>query len=366
MGENMDVYNFAAGPAMLPKTVLEQIKKDIACYGDTNGSILELGHRSDEFTKIMNECEDDIRKLLHVSDDYAVLFLQGGASLQFSMVPMNLLEKGKADYIISGLFSQLAYEEAKKFGDIKIAGSTKMNGFKSVIQQSELNIREDSDYVYMCSNNTVYGTAFSYIPDVKGSLLVADMTSDLFTRCLDVNQFDFIFAGAQKNMGISGLCLVIIRKSCMKKKNLPSLLQYQTMYEHHSLLNTPALFPIYIMGLMMKWMLKEGGVEKIEERNRYKAELLYRFIDASSFYQNDVHQRDRSIVNVVMHCPSAFYDDLLIKEAKECGLYHLKGHRNKKGIRISIYNAMPITAVEKLILFMRDFELRYHCFPVNV
>lgn len=360
--KNKSIYNFAAGPAMLPKTVLTQIQQDIQQYANTKTSVLELGHRTQAFASILSNVKEKLKTLLNIPDTHEVLFTQGGASLQFSMIPMNLMYYKKADYIITGLFSDLAYQEARLFGNVRIAGSSKEQGYGYIPKQ--LKFSKDSDYVYVCWNNTVYGSMWHTLPDTKGIPIVADMTSCLLTQQIDVEKFGLIFAGAQKNLGIAGLCIIIIRKDLIRKPSMcvPTLMRYDILCKTDSMYQTPPIFAIYVMDKVLEWMQQQGGVQELEKQNIKKSMMLYQYLDQSSFYKTKIHANDRSIVNVTFYTPNEQLDTLFIQEAKQYGLYHVQGHKQVKGIRISLYNAMPMKGVETLLRFMEEFENRNQSF----
>lgn len=359
--ENGNVYNFAAGPAMLPKDVLLQIQDDIRHYKQTNMSILELGHRSETFEAILQKVKSEMRQLLNIPKNYDILFTQGGASLQFSMIPMNLMHHQQADYILTGLFSELAYQEAKRYGNVNIAGSSKECAYCKIPDEDTLHFSKDSDYVYLCWNNTVYGSMWHDVPNVNGKAIVADMTSCLFTQQMDVEKFGLLFAGTQKNLGIAGLCVVIMREDLIKKPTIctPMSMRYDTLKNTNSMYQTPPIFAIYVLEKMLTWIKHQGGVKELEKRNIEKSSLLYACLDNSSFYQTKIVPKDRSFVNVTFFTPSSYLDAVFVQEAKQCGLLQLQGHRHVKGIRVSLYNAMPIEGVQALLAFMLDFEYRY-------
>lgn len=358
------IYNFAAGPAMLPKEVLTQVQSDIQQYKLSQTSILELGHRTIQFEDILKHAKLQLKTLLQIPDTYEILFTQGGASLQFAMIPMNLIHNKQADYVLTGLFSELAYDEAKRYGNIHIAGSTKHMQYCRIPTQDMLCISKDSSYVYVCWNNTVYGSMWHYVPDTNHIPLVADMTSCLLTQQIDVEKFGLIFAGTQKNLGIAGLCVIIIRKDLITFpiSNIPTLLRYDVLSRANSMYQTPPIFAIYVMDKVLEWMKQQGGIQVLEKQNKEKSSLLYRYLDQSMFYQTKIHVLDRSIVNVTFYTPNEQLDKQFIEEAKQNGLYNVQGHKKVKGIRISLYNAMPLEGVKALVVFMRIFEERYKSF----
>ena len=352
------VYNFSAGPSMLPIEVLNKIESDLYNYKGSGMSVMEMSHRSKLFSEILCETKDAIRRVMNVSENYEILFIQGGATEQFSAIPLNLIKKGKADYIVTGSFSSKAAKEAKKFIQVNIAWDGKDNNYSRLPLEDELNISNDSDYIYFCMNNTAYGSEWKYIPKTDKPL-VCDMSSVILAKEVDVNDFGMIFAGAQKNMGISGIAIVIIRKDLLDtnlENNIPILMNYKKQAENDSMSNTPSTFAIYVCGEVVKWVEHNGGVKAMVERNKKKAELLYEVLDNSSFYTPYVDRSCRSNTNVTFKTPSPELDAEFIKQAKENGMENLKGYKDIGGIRASIYNAMPIEGVEKLVAFMKEFE----------
>jgi phosphoserine aminotransferase len=354
------VFNFSAGPAVLPLSVLERSQKDLVSFPGAGMSVLEMSHRSAPFDKIIKEAEADLRTLLGIPETYKVLFLQGGASLQFSMVPMNLLLKGKsADYILTGSWSQLALKEAKKLGDTRVAATTEDTNFNRIPAQDELKTDSSAAYAHFTSNNTIYGTQWKTEPDVGSVPLVCDASSDILSRPLEVSKYGLIYAGAQKNAGPAGVTIVIIRDDLIERvpAGLPSLLDYRLIAEKESLYNTPPCFAIYIAGLVFKWLLDEvGGLAEIQRRNEEKAGILYDAIDSSSdFYRGHAEPGSRSQMNVTFRLPSEELEKRFAKESTAAGLDGLKGHRSVGGIRASIYNAFPREGVLKLVEFMKDF-----------
>ena len=353
-----NVYNFSPGPSVLPEDVLKKIQKDFLDYNGCGMSVVELSHRGKVFEEIALTSEGLLRKLMKISYNYEVLFLQGGASLQFEAVPLNLLVKGKADYVVTGNFAKKAYEEAQKFGDIVCAASSKDKNFTYIPKLSKKIFRENIDYVHIASNNTIFGTKYSSFPKTTAPL-VCDMSSNILSEVMDVNEFGLIYAGAQKNIAPAGLTIVIVRKDLIEKThpNCPTMLKYITQVKEKSLYNTPPCFSIYTAMLVFEWLIDFGGVEKMQEQNYFKAGLLYDFIDNSKFYKNPVEKEDRSIMNIPFITPSEALDTKFIKESSNNGLMFLKGHRLVGGMRASIYNAMPVEGVKKLIEFMKKFEL---------
>ena len=353
------IFNFSAGPAVLPLEVLEEAQRDLMALPGVGMSILEISHRSKAFDDVIEGCEADLRALAGIPANYHVLFLQGGASLQFSMVPMNLLPPGgSADYIVTGSWSEKAVKEAKRVGGVKIAGSTAAENFARVPKQSELTLDPAAAYVHYTTNNTIFGTEWHDVPDVGKVPLVADTSSDMFSRPIDVGKFGLIYAGAQKNLGPSGLTLVIIRDDLVARTppSLATMLQYGVHVENKSMYNTPPVFGVYIMRLVLKWLLKEGGLAAIDARNARKADKLYAEIDRTGYYRGHAHKDSRSRMNVTFRLPSEELEKKFAKETTAAGLDGLKGHRSVGGIRASIYNAFPEAGVDALVAFMKEFE----------
>lgn len=357
MAENR-IFNFSAGPSMLPLEVLQKAKSQMLNYEGSGMSVMEMSHRSKVYDQIIVETQKKLRSILNVPDNYKVLFLQGGATMQFSMVPLNLMKKGKADYIVTGNFANNAYKEACKFGDIHLAASSKDKNHSYIPSQAQLHLQADADYVYLCSNNTIYGTQWKYIPETNGVPIVADMSSDILSKLIDVSKYGVIFAGAQKNMGCAGLTVVIIREDLLgnAKENTPVLLDYKTMADKDSMYNTPPTYAIYILGLVLEWIESMGGLEAMEKLNEKKANILYDYLDASEFYKPTAQKEARSWMNVTFTTPSEELDATFVKESAQVGMSNLKGHRAVGGIRASIYNAMPIEGVQALVEFMKKFE----------
>jgi len=353
------VFNFSAGPAVLPVEVLEQAQRDLLSLPGVGMSILEISHRSPTFEGILADCEADLRTLGGIPKDYRVLFLQGGASLQFSMVPMNLLPaNGSADYIVTGAWSQKAVKEAKRVGSVKIAATTEGENFTRVPRQDELKLDPGAAYVHYTTNNTIFGTEFHYVPDVGNVPLVTDASSDMFSRPIDVSRFAVIYAGAQKNLAPAGVTLAIVRNDMLERTpaSLPTMLQYGVHAENSSMYNTPPVFTIYVMRLVLAWLLKQGGLEAIDRLNARKAEKLYAEIDRTGFYRGHAQKDSRSRMNVTFRLPSEDLEKKFAKEATAAGLDGLKGHRSVGGMRASIYNAFPEAGVDALVRFMQDFE----------
>lgn len=352
------VYNFSPGPATLPVEVLQQASKDVLNFKETGIGLIEMSHRSKEFMAVAENSEALLRELMEIPDNYKVLFLQGGASSQFFMIPMNLLGEGKkATYLNTGTWSKKAIKEAKIFGDIDVAYSSEEQTFNRVPEQGEYSVAADSEYLYFVSNNTIYGTQFSTFPKTE-TVLISDMSSDILSRKIDVSQFGIIFAGAQKNMGPAGVTIVIIRDDLLEKTpdNTPTMLTYKTHADKGSMFNTPPCFPIYCVGEVLKWLKKLGGIEAIEAINIEKAGLIYDCIDHSDYYRGHAEKASRSLMNIAFNLPTAELEVQFIAEATAMGLNGLKGHRSIGGCRASIYNAFPREGVVKLVAFMKDFE----------
>src|SRR3982750_2030480 len=355
------IFNFSAGPAVLPVEVLEEAQRDLLALPGAGMSVLEISHRSKTFDEIIQGCEADMRRLAGIPDNYRVLFLQGGASLQFSMVPMNLLPpQESADYIVTGVWSQKAVKEAKRVGTVKIAASTEAENFTRVPRQDELTVDPRAAYVHYTTNNTIFGTEFQYVPDTGSVPLVADTSSDIFSGPIDVSKYALIYAGAQKNLAPAGVTLVIIRADMLKRtpSSLPTMLQYGVHVENKSMYNTPPVFAIYIMRLVLAWLLKQGGLAAVAERNAKKADKLYAAIDRTEFYRGHAKPDSRSRMNVTFRLPSEELEKKFGKDATAAGLDGLKGHRSVGGLRASIYNAFPESGVDALVAFMREFERR--------
>jgi len=353
------IYNFSAGPAVLPLAVLEEAQRDLVALPGVGMSVLEISHRSKAFDEIIQGCEANIRKLAGISENYHILFLQGGASLQFSMVPMNLMpEGGKADYVITGSWSKKAIKEAQKVGQVNVAASTESENFTRVPNQSELKLDPGASYVHITTNETIHGVEWKYDPETGDVPVVADASSDIFGRPIDVNKYGLIYAGAQKNLAPAGVALVFIRDDLLARspQGMHTMLNYNTHAKDKSLYNTPPVFTIYVMGLVMKWLLAQGGLEAAEKRNSEKASLIYDVIDSSGFYRGHAQPDCRSLMNVTFRLPSEDLEKQFVSEATKAGLDGLKGHRSVGGIRASIYNAFPKDGVEALVAFMKEFE----------
>ena len=355
------VYNFSAGPAVLPEEVLQEASLEMLDYNNTGMSVMEMSHRSGAYQAIIDEAGQDLRDLMNIPDNYKVLFLQGGASQQFAMVPMNLMKNKVADYIITGNWAKKAYQEASKYGKVNVIASSADKNFTYIPDCSDLPISEDADYVHICENNTIYGTKFKDLPNTKGKVLVADISSCILSEPIDVSKYGLLYGGAQKNVGPAGVTIVIIREDLISKDCLPgtpTMLQYTTHAEAGSLYNTPPTYGIYICGKVFKWLKKLGGLEAMKELNEKKAKILYDYLDESKLFKGTVEKKDRSLMNVPFVTGDSDLDAKFIKEAKELGFENLKGHRTVGGMRASIYNAMPIAGVEALVEFMKEFEAK--------
>ena len=353
----MRAYNFSAGPSTLPLSVLEEAQREFLDFAGTGMSVTEISHRNKAFEAVVQEGGALLRELMHIPDDYAVLFVQGGASTQFAAVPLNLMHKGKADYVVTGNFSKKAWQEGKIYGDAACVASSEDKTYTYIPDVSAIPFREDTDYVHICSNNTIFGTRYVEFPDVKAPL-VADMSSEILSREVDVSKFAVIYAGAQKNLAPAGVTIVIAKRDLIGNPlpMCPTMLKWKVQDENKSLYNTPPCFSIYMATLVLRHLKKLGGVKEINAINEYKAGLLYDFIDNSSFYTNRVEKKYRSIMNVPFVTPSPELDAQFVKEAAANGLVSLKGHRLVGGMRASIYNAMPVDGVKALIEFMKKFE----------
>ncbi len=355
----MRVYNFSAGPSMLPLEVLEKAAAELISYGESGMSVMEMSHRSPDYEAIIKAAEAGLRELMEIPENYKVLFLQGGASTQFAAVPMNLINRtGKADYVVSGQFSGKAYKEAQKLGyDVKCIATTKEDNFDHIPEVTKDMIRPDAAYVHICFNNTIYGTKFGYIPDTGDIPLVADMSSCIISEPVDVSKFGVIYAGAQKNMAPAGLTVVIVREDLLNfaEEKMPTMLEWKTMAENDSMYNTPPCYPIYMAKLVYEWILGMGGLEAMKAVNEKKANLLYDYLDSQDYYIAPVKKGSRSMMNVTFVTGDAELDKKFASEAGKAGLKNLKGHRSVGGMRASIYNAMPYAGVEKLVAFMKDF-----------
>ena len=353
------VYNFSAGPAVLPEEVLQEAADEMLDYRGTGMSVMEMSHRSKAYDTIIKEAEADLRELMNIPDNYKVLFLQGGASQQFAMIPMNLMKNRVADYIVTGQWAKKAYQEASLYGKANKIASSEDKTFSYIPDCSDLPISEDADYVYICENNTIYGTKFKTLPNTKGKPLVADVSSCFLSEPVDVTKYGVIYGGVQKYIGPAGVVIVIIREDLITEDVLPgtpTMLRYKIHADADSLYNTPPAYGIYICGKVFKWLKKMGGLEAMKERNEKKAKILYDYLDESKLFKGTVRKEDRSLMNVPFITGNEELDAKFVKEAKEAGFENLKGHRTVGGMRASIYNAMPIEGVEKLVEFMKKFE----------
>lgn len=353
------VYNFSAGPAMLPEEVLREAADEMLDYRGTGMSVMEMSHRSKAFAGIIEEAEADIRELMQIPDNYKVLFLQGGASQQFAMIPMNLMKNRVADYIVTGQWAKKAYQEAQKYGKVNKIASSEDKTFSYIPDCSDLPVSPDADYVYICENNTIYGTKFKKLPNTKGKTLVADVSSCFLSEPVDVTKYGVIYGGVQKNIGPAGVVIVIIREDLITDDVLPgtpTMLKYKTHADAESLYNTPPAYGIYICGKVFKWLKAQGGLAAMKERNEKKAALLYDFLDQSRLFKGTVRKEDRSLMNVPFVTGDEELDAKFIAVAKKAGLENLKGHRTVGGMRASIYNAMPYEGVQALVDFMAQFE----------
>lgn len=354
------VLNFSAGPSTLPVEVLEQVAKDMVNYKGCGMSVMEMSHRSSSYGDIQAQAKEDFKELLQIGDDYELLFLQGGGSTQFSMIPLNLLQKDdKADYLVTGSWAKKAYEEAKRYADVAVLASSKEDNFTYIPKINVSDIRSGAKFLYICTNNTIYGSRIS--PEKTQEIdypMVADMSSNILSEVYDINKFDLIFAGAQKNIGPSGVSLVVVKKELVgqAQESTPTMLDYKTHVEKDSMYNTPPCFNIYVSGLVAQWVKDQGGVKAMEEKNKEKAKLLYEYLDNSKIFKNPVVQEDRSLMNVVFVTGDKELDAEFVSSAKKAGLENLKGHRSVGGMRASIYNAMPIDGVERLVNCMKEFE----------
>ncbi len=353
------VYNFSAGPAVLPEEVLKEAAEEMLDYKGTGMSVMEMSHRSKAYDAIIKEAEADLRTLLNIPDNYKVLFLQGGASLIFASVPMNLMKNRKAGYIVTGQWAKKAFAEAKMYGEAVELASSADKAFSYIPDCSDLPVTDDMDYVYICENNTIYGTKFHTLPDTKGKILVSDVSSCFLSEPMDVTKYGMIYAGVQKNVGPAGTQVVIIREDLLREDVLPgtpTMMNYKVQADSDSLYNTPPSYGIYICGKVFKWLLKNGGLEAMKELNEKKAKILYDFLDESSLFKGTVRKEDRSLMNVPFVTGNDEMDAKFIKAAEAAGFVNLKGHRSVGGMRASIYNAMPYEGVEALVAFMKKFE----------
>ena len=356
----MKIYNFAAGPAMLPVEVMKKAQAEFCAYQDSGSGLMELSHRGKYFKPVIERAEANVRELLNLTDDYSVLFIQGGASMQFAMIPMNLLNGGTADVVETGVWSKKAAKEAKLFGTVNIVASSAETKYDHIPAESQWKLTPGAAYMHITSNNTIAGTQYQKLPTAPAGVpLIADMSSDIMSRVFDASKFDMIYAGAQKNLGPSGVTLVVMKKALAERTrdNVPTMLRYSTYIDEGSMFNTPPTYSVYMLALVTDWLKEQGGIAGIEQINNAKAAKLYAFLDDSSFFKSPVAKADRSRMNVVFRTPSDELDAKFIAEAKANGLTELKGHRLVGGCRASIYNAMPMEGVEALIKFMKEFEV---------
>jgi len=353
------VYNFSAGPAVLPEEVLEEAQEEMLDYKGAGMSVMEMSHRSKAFDAIIQDAEADLRELMNIPDNYKVLFLQGGASLQFAMIPMNLMKNKVADYVVTGMWSKKAYQEAQKYGKANKVASSEDRTFTYIPDCSDLPISEDADYVYICENNTIYGTKFKTLPNTKGKLLVSDVSSCFLSEPIDVSKYAILFGGVQKNIGPAGMVIAIVREDLITDEVIPgtpTMMQYKIHADADSMYNTPNCYCIYMCGKVFKWLKEMGGLEAMKAHNEKKAKILYDFLDGSKLFSGTVVKEDRSLMNVPFITGNDELDAKFVAEAKKAGLENLKGHRSVGGMRASIYNAMPMVGVEKLVAFMKKFE----------
>ena len=353
------VYNFSAGPAVLPEVVLQEAAEEMMDYRGCGMSVMEMSHRSKMFETIIQEAEADLRELLQIPDNYKVLFLQGGASQQFAMIPMNLMKNRVADYIVTGQWAKKAWQEARKYGKANKIASSEDKTFSYIPDCSDLDISPDADYVYICENNTIYGTKFKTLPNTKGKILVSDVSSCFLSEPMDISKYGIVYGGVQKNIGPAGMVISIIREDLITSDVLegtPTMLTYKTHADADSLYNTPNCYCIYMCGKVFKWLKAMGGLSAMKERNERKAKLLYDFLDENQLFKGTVVPKDRSLMNVPFVTGNQELDAKFVKEAAEAGLENLKGHRSVGGMRASIYNAMPVEGVEALVAFMKKFE----------
>ena len=353
------VYNFSAGPAVLPEEVLKEAAEEMLDYNGSGMSVMEMSHRSKVFDEIIQTAVADLRDLLKIPDNYKVLFLQGGASQQFAMIPMNLMKNRVADYIVTGQWAKKAWQEAQKYGTANKIASSEDKTFSYIPDCSDLPISPDADYVYICENNTIYGTKYKTLPNTKGKILVSDVSSCFLSEPMDIEKYGIVYGGVQKNVGPAGLVIAIIREDLITEDVLPgtpTMLTYKTHADANSLYNTPNCYGIYICGKVFKWLKKQGGLEAMKERNEKKAKVLYDYLDSSKLFKGTVEPASRSLMNVPFVTGDKELDAKFVKEAEAAGLVNLKGHRTVGGMRASIYNAMPIEGVEALVEFMKKFE----------
>ena len=353
------VYNFSAGPAVLPESVLQEAAAEMMNYRGTGMSVMEMSHRSKAYQAIIDEAEADLRKIMGIPDNYKVLFMQGGASQQFAMVPMNLMKNGVADYIITGVWAKKAYQEAQMYGKANAIASSADKNFSYIPDCSDLPVSEDADYVYICENNTIYGTKYHRLPNTKGKILVSDVSSCFLSEPVDVEKYGMVYGGVQKNVGPAGVVIGIIREDLIREDvwpGTPTMLRYKTHADNGSMYNTPPCYNIYICGKVFKWIESMGGLEGMKAHNEKKAGILYDFLDSSRMFHGTVVKKDRSLMNVPFVTGDTELDAKFVKAAEAAGFVKLKGHRTVGGMRASLYNAMPIEGVERLVDFMKKFE----------
>ena len=356
------IYNFSAGPSMLPLEVLEQAQRELVCYPGAGMSVMEMSHRSKVFESILEKAKADLKELMHIPDHYKILFLQGGGSTQFSMIPLNLMGKSNtADYVITGQWAKKAAEEARRYGKVNIVASSADTTFDRIPAIDKANCSPDADYFYITLNNTIYGTRWTELPDTGNIPLVGDMSSSILSEEIDITKFGLLFAGAQKNLGPAGVTVVIIREDLLGQAMdfTPTMLKYDIHADNNSLYNTPPTYGIYFMGLVFDWVKRQGGVAAMQKRNEEKASILYDFLDRSTMFKGTVVKKDRSLMNVPFILPTEELNEQFIKEAKAAGFENLKGHRSVGGMRASIYNAMPADGVKALVAFMEAFEAKH-------
>lgn len=353
------VYNFSAGPAVLPEEVLKEAQAEMLDYRGTGMSVMEMSHRSKAFDEIIDQTEADLRKLMQIPDNYKVLFMQGGASLQFAMIPMNFMKNKTADYIVTGQWAKKAYQEAQKYGKVNKIASSEDKTFSYIPDCSDLPVSEDADYVYICENNTIYGTKFKELPDTKGKILISDVSSCFLSEPVDVTKYGMLYGGVQKNIGPAGMVIAVIREDLITDDVLPgtpTMMQYKTYADNRSMYNTPNCYCIYMCGKVFRWIMRMGGLEGMKAHNEKKAAILYDFLDQSRLFKGTVVKEDRSLMNVPFVTGDKDLDAKFVAESKAAGFENLKGHRTVGGMRASIYNAMPLEGVEKLVDFMKKFE----------
>mgnify|MGYP002802901724 FL=1 len=359
MCEVSRVYNFSAGPAVLPEEVLKEAQEEMLDYRGCGMSVMEMSHRSSVFQQIIDEAESDLRQLMNIPKEYKGLFLQGGASLQFAMIPMNLMKNRVADYIVTGQWAKKAYQEAQKYGKANKIASSEDQTFSYIPDCSDLPVSPDADYVYICENNTIYGTKFKELPNTKGKLLVSDVSSCFLSEPVDVSRYGILYGGVQKNIGPAGMVIAIVREDLITEDVLPgtpTMMMYKTHADAGSMYNTPNCWSIYMCGKVFQWLKRMGGLSVMKERNEEKAKILYDFLDSSKMFRGTVVPKDRSLMNVPFVTGDSELDAKFVKEAKAAGFENLKGHRTVGGMRASIYNAMPKEGVEALVAFMKEFE----------